>query len=779
MDEYGLRVRKTPTLIPPSTKDILPIHETGETMVRVKLLFSLIFATYACAQMVYAQTPKRETVVRLKKATVFVRVVSKDEVSGIKYTGSGSGFFVSKNGYVVTNWHVVRPFGPGFMDLPLPRKQESIKVYQNSGKFDEDVLEATVVAVDKEHDLALLATSKAKTEYLELGNPKDIFETSPLWVSGFPLGEKFSIIERGPEVTISKGTVTALRHNDEGSLRVIQTDAQFDSGNSGGPLIDADGKVMGIAQSIIVKNRSLNFAVPVTFATALLKTIDTSKPWKKSGKITIGGPAGSDIYVDGKKLGTITKGPLQITVPYGIHQIAAAHPVLPGAIKEASLLPGTKISFPTTCPAPLVVMAPGSQAIGKGTLAPTVEAKATMPTEGVSLLAKTFKGRDALKDMEQRTGGTNVRTWYVRDGQLHQHESNSILHAIYTGTSEWTDYSFAADVQIKNEQNDSRAGLIFRETPQGFYLFRIHRETDTAQLAYHCKQPFGWFVLGEKGLGVDVTEKPNRLKIFAAGENISCMLNGKLVFTVRDQLSRRGRVGFYSVESKASFDNVSVSAVAGGTKHKHQPGTYPLFWYTDAFSEHSDWWLNLTAKGAPARPWRFSDAGAIAVYRDQVERVAVMNKYVLSNFIADLVVKLSKPPKKQNGSFGFVFGRRLENNVRHEYRVILDTATQTCTLVKIDGEQRSVIATAKLPAPPVPIGETGLQLGAIFGDPISRLILRVDGSTIALHSLQTKLLSHTFEDQTVPQGKFGIVSQGIDAVYHQLTIGNPQPQGKK
>ncbi len=741
-----------------------------------------ICAAFLFSCCLRGQGLKREDVERLKQATVYVQVQSRDYFKDEKTIGSGSGFFVHKNGYVITNWHVVRPYGPGFVDIPFPRRRISLKVFANSGKFDEEVLDATVVAVDKEHDLALLATKKADATALSFGKPKDLFETSPLWVAGYPLGEKFAVLERGPEVTVSRGTVTALRHDSMGKLRVIQTDAQFDSGNSGGPLIARGGKVMGIAQSIVVNNRSLNFAVPATFATALMKSIDVTRKWAPKGKVTFVAPPGSDIYLDGKKVGSFTGQRPKETfmVPLGLQQICVTNPDFPNWISRRCLTAGSTVNVPLQKPVRRYIAALPSGAAAKVVAAPLNAVE--LPKLRKPILAETFDDRKILNQIEQTTGGTNLHTWYVRQGELHQHESNGLLHAAYMGKSEWDNYAFAADVRIKNEQNDSRAGLVFRESRQGFYLFRIHRETDKAQLAYHCKQPFGWFVLGEKKLDVDITEKPNRLQVFADGPNLTCLLNDKPVFRVRDQLAARGRVGFYSVESRAAFDNVEVQSIGDGKPNTTQADSYQMFWYTDTFGEASDWWSNLRQDGKASRPWVYTEAGGVAVYGDDVRRVAIMEKFTLTNFIADLLLKFSKTNETKAPRFGFVFGRRREQDELCEYRLELSANDMKARLLEVRGDRVSILKESSI-APPKEADNDNPDT-SLFTAPINRLILRVDGSVVELSGITRKFLKHDFGDKKTAAGTFGFVTQGVDCIYNQLTIANPQtlapppPKGK-
>ncbi len=747
----------------------------------------------------FSQGFKKDTVRRLKQATVFIQVKTRDYLSGRKIGSSGSGFFVHRNGYLITNWHVVSGFGAG--PLRKPRQSLGIKVFVNSGKLDEKVLQATVVVVDKEKDLAILATGKKTANFLELGDTTELFETCPVWVLGFPLGERFAIIERGPEITISRGSVTALRHDDQDNLRIIQTDAQFDSGNSGGPLVGADGKVVGIAQSIIVQNRSLNFAIPAGYAAALMKTTALDKPWKATGKVTFSSePAGAELYVDGKRIGKLGKHGLRAEVPLGFRQITLVHSDFLPSIQVLSLKEGDKLRTKLQKAKPLRIFVkpfklkakePAKKEEKKKPAAKTKTkpGKAialALPKKGQKLLEELFGKRDILRQMDQATGGMKVHTWYVRDGKLHQHESNGLLHAIYMGKPKWRDYAFAAKVEIKNERNDSRAGLIFRETPKGFYLFRIHRESDKAQLAYHCKSPFGWFILGEKTLGVDITGTVNQMEVYAQGQNITCMLNHKPVFQVRDQLADRGRIGFYSVESRASFDNAVVARVTGGQTNQNMPDSYQMFWFTDTFNTKSNWWVSRFAAGKLAEPWLFSDGGAVFMNDDERLRLTMMDKYVLTNFLGDLIVQLGPGKQKGDSQFGLVFGRRQDGKVELDYRVVISSKSRKCRLFMRRGNKLTLLKEEPLPSaepalmmPELPsdvivTGQPGVWL---FGAPISRLFLLVNGPVIDFGTPRRRLLRYEFEDKAVvTEGKFGILSKGVKLILHRLTIANPDPR---
>ena len=190
---------------------------------------------------------------------------------------------------------------------------------------------------------------------------------------------------------------------------------------------------------------------------------------------------------------------------------------------------------------------------------------------GKILLSESFNDSKNFEKWEQSTGGDNRRTWFMEDGAIYQYESDKFLHAIYLGEKRWKDYAFEADVRITDEHDDSRAGLIFRETEDGFFLFRIHKESDKAQLAYHCKKPFGWFILNEKKLDMDITDNWYKMSIQTSGNYIKCFLNKKCIFSTINHFSDKGRVGLYSVESKASFDNLKVLKTIPGKLLRADP----------------------------------------------------------------------------------------------------------------------------------------------------------------------------------------------------------------
>jgi S1-C subfamily serine protease len=169
--------------------------------------------------------------------------------------GLGSGFVISDEGEVVTNAHVVSS-GEG----AAIRQARQVFVKFASG----DRLEARIVGLDPFSDIALLRLRDAgdvELRPLELGEVEDLRVGEPVAAIGSPFGE---------ERSLSTGVVSAL----DRSIRsltgfstngAIQTDAAINSGNSGGPLLDGEGRVIGVNSQIRTRdgdNSGVGFAIP-------------------------------------------------------------------------------------------------------------------------------------------------------------------------------------------------------------------------------------------------------------------------------------------------------------------------------------------------------------------------------------------------------------------------------------------------------------------------------------------------------------------------------------
>lgn len=170
----------------------------------------------------------------------------------------GSGFVISRDGYIVTNNHVIDG-------------ADAIKVNLLGNKNKEKSYDAEVIGTDKETDLALLKIKADKPlAFLEFGD-SDALKVGQ-WVMA--IGNPF-----GLDHTVTAGIVSAKgRTIGAGPYdNFIQTDASINPGNSGGPLIDLDGRVVGINTAIIASGQGIGFAIPSRSAQQIVKQLKEYK----------------------------------------------------------------------------------------------------------------------------------------------------------------------------------------------------------------------------------------------------------------------------------------------------------------------------------------------------------------------------------------------------------------------------------------------------------------------------------------------------------------------
>jgi S1-C subfamily serine protease/regulation of enolase protein 1 (concanavalin A-like superfamily) len=197
----------------------------------------------------------------LKAATVYVKVEGKQG------TATGTGFLIrvdGETGLVATNNHVVAGIRGRFTP------QRYLLVF-GSGTKTERVVPGEVVATYPERDLAVFkVTAKGLPTPLDLTQPVQLRETMTVYSFGFPLGDRLSSNKHNPAITIGRGTISSLREDEHGRLHRVQLDGELNPGNSGGPVVTAEGKLVGIVVSGFVGTR-INFAIPPAELTDMLK----------------------------------------------------------------------------------------------------------------------------------------------------------------------------------------------------------------------------------------------------------------------------------------------------------------------------------------------------------------------------------------------------------------------------------------------------------------------------------------------------------------------------
>jgi putative serine protease PepD len=248
--------------------------------------------------------------------------------------GTGSGFVLDRDGYILTNDHVVDG-------------AQTVRVhFADSGAGG---VAARVTGVDPSTDLALLkidAGDRTLTP-LALGSSKDLKVGQP----AIAIGSPFRL-----EGTLTTGVISALGRsitapNNFSIDNVVQTDAAINPGNSGGPLLDANGRVVGINAQIATNTQSnsgVGFAIPIDTAKQVLAQLKTGREIKRGylgiqtgdaetgtgaivGPVVPGGPADQAGLRSGDRV-----------VAVGKHPVSAAADV---AAAVASLKPGDRVSI--------------------------------------------------------------------------------------------------------------------------------------------------------------------------------------------------------------------------------------------------------------------------------------------------------------------------------------------------------------------------------------------------------------------------------------------------
>jgi serine protease Do len=175
--------------------------------------------------------------------------------------GGGSGVLISSDGEILTNYHVI--------DSPRDSEATEIQVKTSDGKSHK----ATVLGKDRELDIALLKIDASHLPYAALGNSDAARVGEWVVAIGNPLGL---------DHTVTAGILSAKGRNILGGIQsFLQTDAAINLGNSGGPLLNLRGEVIGINTMIRADGQNIGFAVPVDKVKKILADLRSGKPVKR------------------------------------------------------------------------------------------------------------------------------------------------------------------------------------------------------------------------------------------------------------------------------------------------------------------------------------------------------------------------------------------------------------------------------------------------------------------------------------------------------------------
>ncbi len=174
-------------------------------------------------------------------AIVLVAVESKE---GDKL---GSGFFISRDGRLVTNYHLIS----GASKVVVKLKNGSVYLPQR------------IVNLDPDKDIAVLHVAlDRRVNYLRMGDSNGVVVGQRVLTIGNPMGLESSVAD---------GLISSVRVSGREGLKLFQISVPLSNGSSGGPLIDLEGNVVGITTAGFMKGQNLNFAIPINYVKTLLK----------------------------------------------------------------------------------------------------------------------------------------------------------------------------------------------------------------------------------------------------------------------------------------------------------------------------------------------------------------------------------------------------------------------------------------------------------------------------------------------------------------------------
>jgi len=219
----------------------------------------------------------------------------------LRAQATGSGVVLDADGYIVTNAHVVGA-ARGIQVVLAPSAsivEDQRSILSRPGR----TLTARIVGIDQETDLAVIKVDAVKLHYLELGDSDLIHAGQLVLAFGSPLGLENS-------VTMGVVSATARQLEPEAPMIYIQTDAPINPGSSGGPLVDTDGKVIGINTLIFSQsggNEGIGFAAPANIIRSVFEQI------RDSGRVRRG-----EIGVHAQTIDPILASALDLSVDRGV-----------------------------------------------------------------------------------------------------------------------------------------------------------------------------------------------------------------------------------------------------------------------------------------------------------------------------------------------------------------------------------------------------------------------------------------------------------------------------
>lgn len=209
---------------------------------KVASVLALVLALIGRAQAQQTTVSGGDLYKLASPSVVLIEVYGDDD----KVSGSGSGFIVSSDGEILTNYHVI-----------AHTKKATVRL-ANEDAYDD----VTVLDIDKRKDIALIKIKAIDLVPLKLGHSSSVQVGDKLYALGTPLG----IFQN----TLSEGILSGIRQAD--GYKIFQLSTPVSHGSSGSPVFNSQGQVVGIVEATIEEGQNLNLAIPIDYAVGLLSS---------------------------------------------------------------------------------------------------------------------------------------------------------------------------------------------------------------------------------------------------------------------------------------------------------------------------------------------------------------------------------------------------------------------------------------------------------------------------------------------------------------------------
>jgi len=196
----------------------------------------ILFTAYIFIYLpnIYSQTLTAEQIYKkVSGAVVVIHAYDYNE----ELASQGSGVIINDEGYLVTNYHLLKG-------------NERVEVLHNK----KIIQYSDIIGIDVERDILILKIESGKIPAIKIGDSKTINIGEKVYAIGSPLGF---------ENTISEGIISGLRNYDEFGGKFIQITASISHGSSGGAVVNDKGELIGISTLTAMEGQNLNFAIPI------------------------------------------------------------------------------------------------------------------------------------------------------------------------------------------------------------------------------------------------------------------------------------------------------------------------------------------------------------------------------------------------------------------------------------------------------------------------------------------------------------------------------------